>query len=143
MGTLWGSRTAGLQKNRILSRGNGCYCVRSLKYLCKNEMTLAKIHVAKREMIKEKSRSGKENPFMKRILMEKTIPAMRVSQPHPVRGLEIWDLSVAIVSIFYGDKLCFFPVFIRLIEWKAGSGYFYRDVLAIKEEVPVRVAFCQ
>ena len=77
------------KKNRILSRGNDCYCVRSLKYLCKNEMTLAKIHVAKREMIKEKSRSGKENPFMKRILMEKTIPAMRVSQPHPVRGLGI------------------------------------------------------
>ena len=106
-------------------------------------MTLAKIHVAKREMIKEKSRSGKENPFMKRILMEKTIPAMRVSQPHPVRGLGIWDLSVAIVSIFYGDKLCFFPVFLRLIEWKTVSGYFYRDVFAIREEMPVRVAFSQ
>ena len=77
------------KKKQDVVKGNGCYCVRSLKYLCKNEMTLAKIHVAKREMIKEKSRSGKENPFMKRILMEKTIPAMRVSQPHPVRGLGI------------------------------------------------------
>ena len=51
-------------------------------------MTQTNIHVAISENRQENSRSEKGYPSIKRIETEKPIPAARVRQPHPVKGLK-------------------------------------------------------
>lgn len=51
-------------------------------------MTRTNIHVAISENRQENIRSEKGYPLIKRIETEKPIPAARVRQPHPVKGLK-------------------------------------------------------